>query len=238
MKALLALGLVLATTATAAAAGIRTYDVRVRVAPSGTTEVTAVLRLTDAAGTLRIPAGFSDVSEVRLIDGPAGTLVAAEPAGTQTTIRIVLPESAPTAVTLSLAFRAGVVLKERAGTPGAPRLLRHALLNSQPDPIDIYTVRVALPSGSRAHAVREALPARRPADSQPRVALSAADGTNELVLRVAPLAQGETASMQVETASTSRSPIWMIAGAALALLYLVRFRDLVAPAPHSDTRVP
>lgn len=237
MRRLLTLGLVLMAQ-TAAAAGIRAYDVRVRVAPAGTAEVDAVLHLDDATGTLRIPAGFTEVTALSLVAGPAGTTVTAEPAGKQTVLRIAFPASTPSPVTVALTFRTGVVLSDVTGAAGAPRLLRHTLLNSQADPIDLYTVRVMLPPDVRAHAVREALPARKPVDTTPRVALAEVDGANGVVLRAVQMAQGDTVSMQVETAPASRSLLWIIAGASLSLLYFVRFRDLVEPSPASDTRIP
>ncbi len=95
-----------------------------------------------------------------------------------------------------------------------------------------------LPPDVRAHAVREALPARKPVDTTPRVALAEVDGANGVVLRAVQMAQGDTVSMQVETAPASRSLLWIIAGASLSLLYFARFRDLVEPSPASDTRIP
>ncbi len=238
MRRLLTLVLMLAAARPAAAAGIRAYDVHVRVAADGTADVDAVLRLEAATGTLRIPAGFAEVSGLSLRAGPAGTSVVAEPSGKQTLMRIVLPASAPSSLTLSLAFHAGVVLSDGTGGTRAPRLLRHTLLNSQPDAIDAYLVRMVLPAGLRAHAVREALPARKPAETTPRVEFATVDGANTVVLHAAQVAQGEAVSAQVDTASTAPSPLWLIAGVSLSMLYLARFRDLVMPTSHSEPGVP
>lgn len=76
-----------------------------------------MIRLEGAAGTLRIPAAFTDVSDLTVVAGPAGTIVTAEPAGRQTSIRVDVPASSPSPVTLSLAFRTGVVLSDSAGSP-------------------------------------------------------------------------------------------------------------------------
>lgn len=51
-----------------------------------------------------------------------------------------------------------------------------------------------------AHAVREALPPRKAADTAPRAGLAQVDGANGLVLQAVQVAQGDTAYMQVETA--------------------------------------
>lgn len=236
MRPFLPLVVLLAAAPTAAAATIRAYDVRVQVGPTGAADVEAVIRVEDARGTLRVPAGFAGVTDLALVDGPDGTTVAAEPSAKQTLLRIVLAPSAPASATLTLRFRTGTVVAEGAAA-GAPRLLRHALLNSQPDTIEAYTARVILPPGSRVHAIREVLPAARPADPLPRITPAKGDRADEVVLRAAQVMQGDTVSMRLELAARARSPFWMIAGLSLSVLYLVRFRDLVTSHPDVERRV-
>lgn len=238
MKALPALVVCLAMAATGAAADLRSYDLRVRVDGSGAATVDLVTRIDGAAAdVVLIPVGFPEVTGLRLVDGPAGTEIAVQPAGRQTHLRASLPAGVAWPVVLSFSFRTGTLVSGGV-SPGAPRMLRQAILNTQPDTIDAYSIQVVLPHGLRVHAVREALPKLRTTEAGPRVALARVEGDDTATLRGSALAQGDSASMQLELAPVARSPLWLLAGTLLSLLYLVSFRSLVADASPSETRNP
>jgi hypothetical protein len=244
MKFLVAAALLVCGLASPARADIRTYDLRLRVAADGAADATLTLNLTTAAAT-RVAVGCSQITDLRVTAGPAGTLVAAAAAGRQSVLTVTLPPGTPAPVALTIRFRVpGMmpepVLKEgeRATLPEGVRLFRHAFVNTEPAPIGRYVVEAILPDGWRAHAVREALPKLRAGEAGPRVRLDAVDAAHGARLEVAGLAQGDSASMQVEVTRQRRTWTWLVAGVLLSLAYLYSFRDLVsrsaAPGPVVD----
>lgn len=233
------LALVLALPAAASAVEVRAYELRVTAAADGTGHGTATVRLASCApGTLALPLGLSAVEGLRLTSAPEGVALAVEPWGSQQRLWLTLPEGTPEAVDVGFELETSGLLVRPAANGGKGAVaadrwtLRHALLAAQSEPIGRYRFELLFPAGLRAHAVREALPRLRQGEAGPRVALTAIDGRAAARLAVDGLAPGETAALQVELVPATRSPGWWIAGLALSLLYLVRFRDLVSkPAP-------
>jgi hypothetical protein len=229
------LTLLLLLPAGAGAVEIRTYDLRVTAAVDGTGRAAARIGLVGCVpGPLALPLGLPAAPDLVLTAAPAGTTLVAESVGGQTLLRLTLPEGTPETVDLGLELDAsGLLVKPAAnagkgGVPAGRWQLRHGLLASQPETIGRYRFELVFPAGLRAHAVREALPRPRQGEAGPRAALAALDGRPGARLEVDNLAQGETAALQVELVPATRSPAWWIAGLALSLLYLVRFRDLVS----------
>jgi len=234
-RSALAIGLLLFASA-ASAAEIRSYAVRIEAHPDGSGSVSAVVQIESATpGAIAIPLGFATVADLRMIEGPAGTVLSASAANGQSLVQAVVPGGAPAALTIAFAFTTKDVFLpvapasgEKSTLPEGSRVLRHAVMNSQPAPIRSYKAEAVFPEGLRAHAVREALPRLRKAEAGPRVLLDDIDGKTGARLQVDRLLQGESASMQVELVPQGRSVAWLIAGLVLSLAYLVYFRDLVA----------
>lgn len=235
MKRLAVLPLLL-LIASPAAAGVRTYEVRLTPGANGAGRAVATVSL-DAAvpGVATVPVGFARISQLHLETAPQGTSLASEARNGQTLVHVALPAGTAAQAVVSFGFTvAGAFVApvpaagEKATLPAGSLLLRHALLNSQPDPIGCYRFEVVFPDGVRAHAVREALPKLRKTESVPRVQLEAIDGRPGARLQVDGLNQGATASMQIELVPASRSIGWLVAGLVLSVLYLVYFRDLVS----------
>ncbi len=237
MRRLVVALVLLATASGARALEIRSCHVRLDVAEGGSARGTVSLHLAAVEpGRIAIPLGFADVQGLRLASAmPAGTTLTSVSGNGQTIVLVDLPQGVAPETTLSLAFevrQAFVVTKLAAGEkstlPEGSRLLRHALVNSQPATIGSYRAEVLFPDGMRAHAIREALPKLGKKESEPRVRLTAIEGRNGARLQVARLLQGDSASMQLELVPRKRSPGWLIAGLILSVLYLVHFRDLIA----------
>jgi len=220
-----------------AAVEVRSYDVTVQLAADGAAAVAVEVRLAGAApGELVLPLGFAAADGLLLTAAPPGTTAAAAAHNGQALVRLGLPDGVPADLEVRLAFAARDVLRQppaRAGDatrsgPGGRRILRHALLNTRETTIARYRFAAALPAGLRAHAVREALPRPRAREVGPRARLGEVGGAPGVLLEVGELLQGETASVQVELVPRSLPVVWLLAGAVLSLLYLFRFRDLVA----------
>ncbi|HNX50387.1 MAG TPA: hypothetical protein PKL08_09495 [Thermoanaerobaculaceae bacterium] len=238
MRALAALLLML-PAAQVGAVEIRSLALRVQTNENGSGRATAVVQIEGAeAGSVVVPTGFPAASNFRLTQAPAGTTLAAQPHNGQTLVRIALPEGASARTSIGFELDVTGVFQRptpKSGEPEASRpngrlIFRHALLNTEPATIGTYRFEMLLPDGTRAHAIREALPKLRQAEAGPRAQLDGIDGQPGVWLQVDRLVQGETAVVQVELVPRSRSLAWLLIGVALSLLYLVKFRDLIARA--------
>ncbi len=226
-----------AATAAAGATRVESYELRLTLSADGSGRAAATVHLVGCtAGSLLLPLGLPGANDLRLLDAPPGTAVDVVPAGGQANLRISLPEGVPESASLRVELPvAGLLVRQAAASEsdGSTAMLdrwtlRHALLATQPESIDRYRVEVVFPPGMRAHALRDALPRLRKGESLPRAGLTAIDGHPGAQLAVDRLVQGETAALQLELVRSERSPAWWIVGLVLSLVYLVRFRDLVA----------
>ncbi len=228
----------LACSTLLSAVDVKEYTVRLRIQPDGSAKGQIQLRLLDAApGPFEVPFGIANALELKVADGPRGTEAVLVPTDGQPRIRITLPEGAPTEVSLSLYFAEAQVyskLKTSKGKGASPvRLLRHTFVNTREGVIGEYRFEVLLPEGTMAQAIREQLPKPSKQEFEPRVRLGRIEGLQSATLRYGPMRQGDDTTMSLEMTSTRRSWGWLLVGCALALLYLVRFRDLVVP-PNTD----
>lgn len=227
-----------AATAAAGATRVESYELRLTVAADGSGQAAATVHLVGCSvGSLLLPLGLPGAKDLRLLEAPPGTAVDVVPAGGQANLRISLPEGVPESVLLRVELPvAGMLVRQAAAaseSDGSMAMLhrwtlRHTLLATQPESIGRYRVDAVFPPGMRAHALRDALPRLRKGESLPRAVLTAIDGRPGAKLTVDRLEQGETAALQLELVRSERSPAWWIVGLALSLVYLVRFRDLVA----------
>lgn len=233
-------GLIAVPCAQAAGIDLRAYEVQIRIGPDGAATAVADLRFENAApGPVAVPLGFAGVTVVRVTE-PAGVTATVEALNGQSLVRFVLPEGTTGEVHVVLAFDVPRALErtdpgpgERATLPAGTRLFKHALLNTQAATIGRYRLGVVFPDDLRAHAVREWLPKLRKGEAGPRVRLDNIDAQHGAVLAVDRLQLGETASVTVELIPLVRSLSWLLVGAALSLVYLIVFRDLVYRRPNS-----
>ncbi len=221
----------------AGAAEIRSLDLGLQVDPDGGGHATAVVRLEGSnEGGVLVPTGFPAVANLSLAEGPVGTTLEARPHNGQTIVRVAWPEGTPTPAAVTFELDVAGVLQRPASKAGEPEtsgatgrwVIRHALLNTEPGTIGTFRFTLELPGGVRAHAIREALPRLRKGEAGPRALLEAVAGHAGVRLEVAQLVQGETAAIQLEVVPGARSLVWLVIGVVLSLLYLVKFRDLVA----------
>ena len=238
MRTLIALLIVLASAPAAAAAdiAITRYEVTLAIAADGTGTATVVVTLDHAApGAVTIPLGFAGVKGVTIADGPAGVAASAAPVNGQSELRLTLPDGVPSSTRVTVQFAVAEAFQrtepaagERRTLPEGVRIFRHAMVNTQSLPIGRYRFTVVFPAALRAHAVREALPKLRKAEAGPRARLADIGGRPGAWLDVPTLSQGDAASLHIELVPEGWSPVWLIAGLVLCVLYLVYFRDLVS----------
>ncbi|MBP8273375.1 MAG: anion permease, partial [Acidobacteria bacterium] len=112
----------------------------------------------------------------------------------------------------------------------AGRMFKFTDLHKDPSTTSAYRLVVIFPEGTRALAVREALPKLRKGELVPRAGLDRFDGQLGARLRVDNVQQGETVSLHVELTHQSPPWGWLVAGIGLAAVYLFGFRDLVRSA--------
>ncbi len=233
----------------ARAAEITRHDTRLTLEADGTGRALTTLVVAGApAESLDVPLGTGTLSNLRLAGGPAGLLVEPPKPGART-FRVTLPgaaaaaaETAKATSTFSVSFDVrGAFAKvenpaagDRMTIPRESRTLAWSFVNTQAAPIGELRMLVALPDGYRVHAIREQLPKQGRAEAEPRVRLGKEEGRQNALLHLDGLAQGDDASMKLEVLPSRRSPLWLVAGALLSLLYLVGFRDLVARPADSQ----
>ena len=218
------------------AAEISQYTTSLSVAPDGTGH---------AACTLVIAGGSSETVEVPLSHGAWTNFRVAEasdglrlepPQANSGAFRVTLPAAAtaPSRLTFDFDVPQAFVKAENAAPgakltiPAESRTLRYAFVNTQVTLIRDFRVLVTLPEGYRFQAIREQLPRQTKSEVEPRVRLGGEGGRQNALLRLANLRQGDDTSMVLEALPDRRSLLWLVAGVALAGLYLVGFRDLVA----------
>ncbi len=239
----LSLALLGALACSAGAAEIRAYDVRVALDAGGAGRGTASLVLAGSPGeTFDVPlaTGWRDV---RPGETSAGVLLAA-PADRGATLRVTLPGAPQETHRAAFAFDVPAAYAKRddgASTgrltmPRDSRILRFAFVNTQVTPIRSFRALFLLPEGARVQAIREALPKPGRSETEPRVRLGGEAGLQTAAFRLSDLVQGDDGSMQVEVVPGRRSLLWLAAGLVLSVLYLVKFRDLVAPGGAAPPR--
>jgi len=113
-------------------------------------------------------------------------------------------------------------------TFSAPRTepLTYRLVNATGTPIEEYHLTVALPAGRLAWNASYGVP---PSDRHPGVSpmrLDTAAGGRIVRLEAARIAPGEVVLLTVESGAERPSLVVLIGALLLAVLYLVRFRDL------------
>jgi len=238
------------------------YDARVAVEPDGTGRGAATILVSGAPGEnvdVPLPPSWTGVktgeaSEGVKVEAKAKTLrVTLPPAPAAEAPKAAAPEPAkgaakvaePPAHRVTFTFdvpEAFVKVEppakgEKLTLPRDSRTVKFSFVNTQAAAIKSFGVLVALPADMRFHAIREQLPKLKKTEVEPRVRLGAADGRQNAFLQIAALKQGDAASMQLEAIPSSRTPLWLAAGIALSVLYLVKFRDLVSPKPEpTETR--
>jgi hypothetical protein len=213
------------------AAEIRSYSTRLDLNPDGTAKATATLQVTGAAlEVVEIPVGFKASGYV-LAEGPPGLRLEPGPGG----LRITLPPAAGPC-TFSFTCKAEGVLNaevpaagEKPTMPRTSRLLKFGFVNTKASLIRDYAVEASLPAGLRFHKINEQLPKLRKTEVNPRVLLGRKDGRQTALLHHTDLKQGDGASMVLEAVPARPSSLWFIGGAAIALIYLFLFRDMVKP---------
>ncbi|MCX6547546.1 MAG: hypothetical protein NTW40_05830 [Acidobacteria bacterium] len=226
----------LAASALALATEIPTYQVRLKVAPDGSGQAMATLRLGHCpAGLLVLPLGFSAPENLKLEEAPPGVSLELGRQDTVSSLRFHLPAALEAPATVRFSFRVKQALQtlkaapgEKGALPAGSRLFRHGFVNTQETPIGSYRLEFLFPEGLIAQAVREQLPRLEKGEVGPRVLLSVLDGQQAASLTYANVHQGDVTSMVVELVPRRRSLGWLVAGLLLAGLYLFYFRDLVA----------
>ncbi|HQX82644.1 MAG TPA: hypothetical protein PKW63_12855 [Vicinamibacterales bacterium] len=245
MRRLAAVVVLVCAAAGVAGAEIRSYSLVLRVDSAGDGAGTLTLTLAGGAPAVRVPVGVANITDVVITNAPAGSTVIASRAGKQSALLVTMPAATTGPVTLAIEFRAPALMPapvvaegERPTLPEGVRLFKHTFVNTESAPVGRYDVEVLFPRELRAHAVSEALPKLRATEAGPRVQLGGRDGAQTARLDVAALAQGDSASMQIELTPARRSWTWLIVGVLLSLAYLFSFRDLVSsraarPGPNA-----
>lgn len=209
-----------------AATPVTAYELRLDLRPDGSADVALTLHVAASGSqTVRVPFPWSELTEARLATAPPSSTYTVTPSGERATLSVDLPMAPSAPLEIRLIGRVKGVVSE----PGpAGRSMRLAMMNVEPATLPDLTFLIAFPEGWRAHAIREALPKAGKSDAAPRAVLQFVDGRPGVRLHADALVQGEAASLRIDLAPTSRSPGWLIAGLALAALYLRSFRDLTA----------
>lgn len=245
MKRILALTLLALLPGIARAAEIRGYTTRLDVNAAGAGRATSTIVIAGSPSeTVDVPMSHRSFANVRVTEAADGLRVE-PPAAGGGALRVVLPPAAAAPIRLSITFDVPEAFDpppdpaaaEKPTMPLESRTLRYAFVNTQATLIKDFSFLAVLPDGSRFQAIREQLPKQKKSEAEPRVRLGGEGGRQSALLKIATLKQGDATSMQLEAVPSRRSLLWLAAGLVLSALYLVRFRDLVAPKPQTaETR--
>ncbi len=245
MKRILAFALLAAVPVPGSAAEIREYVTRLDVDAGGAGRATSTLVIAgDPSETVVIPLSHGAGMNFRLTEATDGLRVE-PPTEKAATLRVTLPPATTGPSRLAFAFDVPRVFARapepaegmKLTMPRDSRILRYAFVNSQDTLVKDFRTLVTLPEGFRFQAIREQLPKQTRSEVEPRVRLGGEGGRQSALLRLANLGQGDDTSMQLEVVPSRRSPLWLVAGLVLSVLYLFKFRDLVFPgAEPAQTR--
>ena len=235
-RILLPPALALLTALPSAATGIRSYDLRVQAAANGTGKASATLVLAGAGpGALDLPLSFERPEGLRLEAAPAGVRLEQVVRPGVSLVRLQLPAGIPADATIQFGFSIPKVFQASRPLPGqkptlpaSSRIFRHSFVNTQEAIIGAYRLELLFPPGMMAQAIREQQPRPKKTDVEPRVRLFKVDSRQAAVLQLTDLNQGDDTSMTLELVPSRKSPAWLVAGALMAGLYLVGFKDLVS----------
>ena len=231
------LALLLLASGLAAGAEIREYATRVDVDASGGGRAASTLVITGDPGDGR------DSAEPRRLDElPAGGGPRRPPAGAAAGEGDDAPGDAASRVeTARAGSRSTFDVPQVFAKPedpaaggkrrcrGSSRTLRYAFVNSQLSADRDFRVLVDPSRGMPVHAIREQLPKLDEVRGGARASGSAANrGPAERPAEARePAAGRRRRRWQLEAVPNSRSPLWLVAGVVLSVLYLFNFRDLV-----------
>lgn len=220
----------------ARATEIGQYSTRLAVEPDGVGHATSTLVMTGGPSeTVEVPLSHRAWTNFRLTEAPEGLRVE-PPKAKAATVRVTLPAEPADATRVIFTFDVPQVFAktedpeagEKLTIPRESRTLRYAFVNTQASLIKDFEMLVTLPEGFRVQAIREQLPRQTKSEVEPRVRLGGEGGRQNALLQLTNLEQGDDTSMRLEVLPNRQSLVWLVAGVVLSVLYLVRFRDLVA----------
>jgi len=237
MKILRLFSLLFLAASWAGAAEIKSYQVRLETSPDGSGRGFATVQVSACTpGQMNLPLGFSKIEDLKLDAAPQGVRVELGPSNGQTLLHVFLPVSTAAELTLQFSFavrQAFLVPEagpgEKSTLPAGSRLFRHTFVNTQEGTIGSYRFELLFPEGTMAQAIREQLPRPKKSEVGPRALLTKIEGRQGAILQFASVKQGDDTSMLLEVVPDRKSFGWLIVGLLLGAVYLVYFRDLVAP---------
>ncbi len=238
----LTLLLALALGGTAHAMTVKQLAMQADIGADGTAQVAAQLQLTDVvAGKLTIPLGFANASALQVQDVPDGIEARVVSGKDAASLELIVQGDAREALALrlnfvvaNLLFRPAVAQGQKPTLAADSQLLQYTLVNTQPASIADLQVVFRLPPELQVQQIREQLPKLKKTEVLPRVRLDRFDGLQGARLQFKGLKQGDRTSMGLEVTQERRSLGWLLVGLALALAYLITFRDLVMRASNPN----
>jgi len=221
--------------ATAAPDTLALLQETIQVGPDGSAEVEVMVVLGGGGGGgLLLPFAFPAPERFTPPSGPARFRDPAAPLADRLGHRMVSLELLPDA-------RAGDTVRVRAAVPAwydmartrkahGVHPVRRELVNTSADVIAVAVTRVVLPPGYTVHAVGEVVPRFDPKDSPtPPYAIGVQDGRVVIVQRAERVGTAGRMVLSFEMRAARRGAVPLAAGLLLALLYLVKFRDVLQP---------
>lgn len=211
-----------------AASNIKSYHETYKMKADGTGTVSTQVELTDLGpGIVDVPLttwkGMQQVS----VDGlPAG--IQAQPLlkGDIPHLQLIIPQGAPSELNMKIEFDVPAAKGQVKAKPEKEKKLYFRFLNSSQLPVKEYSFKLLLPEGEVVHSVTEQLPKGKAGEGA-QVQFIKEEKRQGLVLDAENLKFGETASVRLIAMEDKKSPALLILLGAIAVIYLIVFRDIV-----------
>jgi len=181
------------------------------------TAVRVSVVLAGRGASARLPLSWT-TSEPARVDAPAGATARVERTAGGLGLSVLASPAADT-----------TIVRVYFTLPGAGTEFEHRFVGPGGITVKQYALTPRLPPGAAPHSVSWSAPKAKGSSARSPLQMTRDSLARVVSLTVPALGEGDVVQLTVEMAPERRSPIALVAGVALAIAWLVGFRDLVRP---------
>lgn len=213
-----------------AAPSIKSYNENFKMVTDGSGKVSTQVKFADlTAGTVDVPlTTWKGIENIKWDGVPNGIQVQPILKGATPYLRLTVPQEAPASFTMILDFDVPAPKAEAKGKNESvkEKTLNFRFLNSSQVPVSGYSFKLLLPEGDVVRTVVEKAPKGKGGQGA-QVQYIGEDNRQGLVLDAKNINFGDAASIRLIAVREEKSPALIILLGAIAIIYMVAFRDIV-----------